>query len=54
MHKFPQGNWTDPSCDCWHPECKNCKSASGCKFGDKFLFRDTEADGQPSKRFKKS
>ena len=30
------------------------KSVSGCKCGDQCLFRDTEPDGQPSKKSKKS
>ena len=36
------------------PVCLNCKSESGCKCGDRCLFRRTEADGQPSKESKKS
>ena len=32
----------------WHfPVCQNYISESGCKFGDKCLFRHTEADRQP-------
>ena len=45
---------TNPSCDLWHPPvCLNCKSESGCKYGDICLFRHVEADGQPSKKSKK-
>ena len=33
--------------------CLNCKSESGCKYGDKCRFRHVEADGQPSKKSKK-
>ena len=36
------------------PHVKIYKSESGCKFGDKCLFRHTEADGLPIKRSKKS
>ena len=35
------------------PVCQNFKYESGCKFGDKCLFRHTEADGQPSEKSKK-
>ena len=35
----------------WHPPvCLNCKSESGCKYGDKCRFRHVEADAQPSKK----
>ena len=43
------------SCDHRHPPvCQNYKSESGCKFSDTCLFSHTEADGQPSKKSKKS
>ena len=35
-------------------ECYNYKSECGCTYGDKSRFRDVEADGQPSKKSKKS
>ena len=45
----------NPSCDYWHPPvCQNYMSVSGCKFGDKCLLRQTEADGQPSRKSKNS
>ena len=34
--------------------CLNHKSESGCTYGDKCRFRHVEADGQPSKKSKKS
>ena len=36
------------------PVCLNYKSESGCTCGDKCRFRNVEADGQPSKKSKKS
>ena len=52
---FLQGRCTEPSCDAWHPHaCLNYKSESVCKYGDRCDFRHTEADGQPSKKSKKS
>ena len=48
-------NCTNPSCDHGHaPVCPNYKTKSGCEFGDKCLFRHTEADKQPNKKLKKS
>ena len=45
-----KGKCTDPSCDYWHPPvCRNYKSESGCKFGEKCVFRHTEVDSQPSR-----
>ena len=42
-------------CECWHPPvCENTKFVSGCKVGDQCLFRQTEADRQTSKKYKKS
>ena len=36
---------TNPSCDYWHPAvCQNYISESGCKFGEKCVFRHTEVD----------
>ena len=52
---FLRGKSTYPSCNFWHPPvCLNYKSESGCKHGDKCRFRHVEADGQPSKKSKKS
>ena len=52
---YIKGKCADPSCDYWHPPvCQNYKSVSGSKFGDKCLFRHTVADGQHSKKSKKS
>ena len=46
---------TNSSCNYWHPpEGQIDISVSGCKFGDQCLFRHTEADGEPSKKPKKS
>ena len=46
---------TYPSCNFWHPPvCLNFKSALGCTYGEKCLFRHVEAEGQPSKKSKKS
>ena len=36
------------------PVCQHHKTDSGCKFGDKCVFRHTEDDSQPSKKQKKS
>ena len=36
------------------PLVTNYKSESGCTYGDKCRFRHVEADGQPSKKLKKS
>ena len=36
------------------PYVKNHKTESGCKFGDKFVFRHNEVDSQPNKKPKKS
>ena len=37
---YLKGNCTNPSCYYWHPPvCQNCKSESGCTFGDKCLLR---------------
>ena len=50
-----KGTCSNSSCNSWHPPvCQNCKSVSGCKLGDKCLFRHTEVDGQPSTKSKKS
>ena len=52
---FPCGQCTNPSCNFWHPPvCLNCKSESGCKYGDKCRFRHAEVDGLPSKKSKNS
>ena len=45
---------TNPSCILWHPPCFNHKSESGCKYGDKCRFWHVEADGQPSKKSKRT
>ena len=40
-------------CDFWHPSVHlDHKSESGCKYGDKCKFLNTEAGGQPSKKLK--
>ena len=50
-----KGNCTNPSCHYWHPPvCQNYISESGCKFGEKCVFRHTEVDSQPSRKSKKS
>ena len=49
-----KGNCTNPSCHHWPPVCQNYKSESGCKFGEKCVFRHTELDSQPCKKSKKS
>ena len=47
---FLKGKCTEPSCDLWHPPvCMNYQSESGCNYGDRCHFRETEAGGQPSK-----
>ena len=52
---YLRGNCTTPSCGYWHPpECQNYKTESGCKVGDKCLFRHAEGDSQPSQKPKKS
>ena len=41
------GNCTNPCCNFWHPpECQQYKTQSGCKFGEKCLFRHKEVDSQ--------
>ena len=53
--KFLGERCTYPSCIFWHPPvCLNYKSESGCTCGEKCRFRHVEADGQPSKKSKKS
>ena len=53
--KFLWRTCTYPSCNFWHPPvCLNYKSESGCAYGEKCRFRHAEADGQPSKKSKKS
>ena len=52
---FLRGKCTSPSCNCWHPPvCLNYKSESRCTCGEKCRVRHVEADGQPSKKSKKS
>ena len=42
-----------PSCKIWHhPVCQNCRSESGCTYGDKCRFRPVEAEEKPSKKVK--
>ena len=43
------------SCDYWcPPECQHYKTQSGCKFGEKCVFRDKRVDSQPNKKQKKN
>ena len=45
-----RGICTYALCQYWRPHvCQNFKSASGCEFRDKCLFRHTEVDSQPRK-----
>ena len=42
------------TCDFWRPpECQHYKTQSGCKFGEKCVFRD-KVDSQPNKKQKKN
>ena len=49
------GNCTNPSCDHWHPPvCQFYKPESGCKFGEKCVFRHKEVGSQPDEKPKNS
>ena len=51
VKNYLKGTCTNPSYNYWHPPvCQNYVSDSGCKFGDKCLFRHTEPDRQPTKK----
>ena len=47
-------NCNNPSCNYWHPPvCQNCKSQTGCNYGNKCYCRHVEAGEKPSKKSKK-
>ena len=42
-------------CGCWHPpECQHHTTESGCKFGERCVFKHTEVDSQSSEQPNKS
>ena len=52
---YLKGTRTRSPCEYWHPpECQFSKTESGCKAGDKCLFRRYKVEEQPSKKPRKS